>query len=187
MECYRARELIQEKLARKLDAGLAQALAGHLAGCPGCRAFESGMGALDSLMSGEPLEDAPEGFAARVRQAASRRRRKALSFERRNLRIAAACVAAALLLVAFVPFFVGLPPAEELTGRLASIAPPVPGSAPGLAEALEGIESSWDSVSRIEIPAFGLTGALMALLGALAAAMVMAEAVYFALPYRRKR
>jgi hypothetical protein len=204
MECYRARELIQEKLEGGLDATLQSELAGHLAGCDDCRAFEKGMEALDSALRRQPLEDAPEGFAAKVAAAASRDRMKVLTYERRNLRIAAACVAAALIIVTLLPFFVALPDAAaisetlavappsipakaELSARVKELAPGVPKSAPTLDDAVAGIRSSWKTVSSLEIPRIELTGSMILILAVLAAAGVAFEAFYLVRPLWRKK
>ena len=204
MECIKARELIQEKLQGELNARERHELNAHLAECRECRMFKEGMGALDSLMSREPMLDAPAGFAAGVAAVASRRHRRVLTFERRNLRIAAACVAAALVFAALLPFFITLPGTGELTEKLASvtpaipettdlrgqltdIAPAVPDTAPSVSGAVASIQSSWESVSGVEIPTIGFTGTLMFMLAALAAAAAALEAVYLTLPVRRKR
>jgi anti-sigma factor RsiW len=204
MECFHARELIQEKLEGELDAQLAHELKAHLVTCHKCRDFERGIEVLDTLMSREPLESAPEGFSARVIEAASRRRRRVLTYERKNLRVAAACVAAALVIAAILPFFVVLPEASALTekiaaitpaitdtaqlaGGLADIAPPMPESAPTVADAVQGIQTTWDTLSDIEIPVLGLSGTLVLILAAFAAAAVALEAAYLALPIGRRK
>lgn len=204
MECYRAKELIQEKLDGGLDTGLQDKLGEHLAGCAGCRAFEKGMAALDTALSRQPLEDAPEGFSARVAAAASRDRLKLLTYERRNLRIAAACIAAALVIVALLPFFVVLPDAsaitqtlvlappaipdkDELTARARDFAPRVPDSAPTLDDAVAGIRSSWEAVASLDIPEPELTGSLILVLAVLAAAGAAFEAFYLVRPFWRKK
>ncbi len=204
MECYRAKELIQEKLEGGLDAGLKSELGEHLAVCPACRAFEKSLKVLDTALRSQPFEDAPEGFAARVAAAASRDRMKVITYERRNLRIAAACVAAALIVVALLPFFIALPSTSELTERLAAaapalpdasyvpttlsdIAPRIPESAPTFADAADHLKSSWNSLKTLDIPSLGLTGTLVVILAALAAAALAFEAFYFVLPHWRKK
>ena len=204
MECHRARELIQEKLEGELNASLLQELSEHLAACTGCRAFEKGITALDTALSRQPLEDAPEGFAARVTAAAARDKMKVFTYERRNLRIAAACVAAALVIAAVLPFFVALPSTSEVTERLAAaapalpdasyvpttlsdIAPQIPESAPTLADAADHLKSSWNSLRTLEIPSLGLSGTLVLLLAVLAAAALAFEAFYFVIPHWRRK
>lgn len=204
MECSDARELIQERLAGELDSESAQALEEHLAGCPNCRDLAAGISKLDTLLSGEPMLEVPEGFGARVLAAASRRRRSVVVVERRNLRIAAACVAAALLFAAILPLLVVLPEraeiteklaaltpqlgeAAQLTGRLAEMAPALPESTPTLASTVEGVQSSWNSITDIELPRPGLTGTIMLLLGIFGAVALAFEAAYLTLWARRKR
>jgi anti-sigma factor RsiW len=204
MECHRARELIQERLEGGLEAGPQRELGEHLAGCTGCRAFGKGVEALDTALKRQPLEDAPEGFAARVAAAASRDRMKVLTYERRNLRIAAACIAAAMVIAAFLPFFVALPDAaaitetlavappsipdkDELSARVRDFAPRVPDSAPTLDDAVAGIRSSWEAVNTLEIPKPELAGSLMLVLAVLAAAGAAFEAFYLVRPFWRKR
>jgi anti-sigma factor RsiW len=204
MECYRARELIQEKLAGGLDASLQSELDEHLTGCDACQAFEKGMAKLNDALKRQPLEDAPDGFAARVAAAAKRDRMKILTYERRNLRIAAACIAAVLVVAVMLPFFVALPSTSEVTESLAAaapalpdasyvpttlsdFAPQIPESAPTLADAADHLKSSWNSLKTLEIPSLGLSGTLVLLLAVLAAAALAFEAFYFVMPHWRKK
>jgi len=204
MECYRAKELIQEKLEGGLDAVLLRELGEHLAACAECRTFEKGIAALDTALNNQPLEDAPEGFAEKVAAAAARDRIKILTYEHRNLRIAAACVAAALVIVALLPFFVVLPDTSAITERLAvappalpdktelsarvrELAPKVPDSAPTLDDAVAGIRSSWETVKSFDIPKPELTGSLILVLAVLAAAGAAFEAFYLVRPLWRKK
>lgn len=188
MECDKARELIQERLGAALDAKAQGELGAHLEGCPECRAFESGLEKLHSLLAGEPLRAVPAGFGERVVETARRRRVRALSSERRNLWAGAACAAAAVVVLAILPFLVELPQTGDITGRLATMLPELPQSAPSVADALGGVESSWRSLSEITtMPPPGLTGTLVLLLCAFAAAAAGLEAVYLTLPYWRKR
>jgi len=126
MDCFNARDLIQEKLEGSLDARLEPKLEAHLVNCRECRDFEQGIETLNTLLSREPLEKVPEGFYARVVEAAARHRRKTLVYERKNLRVAAACVAAALVIAAILPFFIVLPEASAITGEIAAITPAIP-------------------------------------------------------------
>jgi hypothetical protein len=204
MECYHARELIQEKLEGELDVRLVPELKAHLVTCHECRDFERGIEILDTLMAREPLEKVPEELKIKITQAASRHRRKVIVYERKNLRIAAACIAAALVIAAILPFFVVLPEASAITkeivamtpaipdttdlrSKLAELALPVPESAPTVAEAVQGVQSTWDTFSDLEIPALGLPGTLLLILGVFAVAAVALEAAYLGLPIRRKK
>lgn len=204
MNCLDARELIQEKLDGQLDASLLHRLKEHLTRCHVCRDYESAIEVLDSALARQPLEEVPEGFAARVAENAFRRRGKMVASERRNLRIAAACVAAALVFAAILPFFITLPQASEfgdrlaaiapevtdpavLSSEIASIAPPLPESTPTFSDAVVNIRSSLDAFSGIEIPVLGLTGTLVLMLGAFAAIASVLEALYLGLPYWRRR
>jgi anti-sigma factor RsiW len=204
MNCRRARELIQEKLEGELNAELQHALKSHLIKCHNCRAYEAGIEQLDSLLSRQPVVKPPEGFAARVASAAGRKRRALVTVERRNLRVAAACVAAVLVIAAIMPMLVALPSTEELTDNLVAMAPALPDSsylpsslsdlAPQLpesgltlADAADHLKYSLDSLGSVEIPSLGLTNTLILILAALAGAAIAFQAVYFIMPHRRRR
>lgn len=204
MECEKAKGLIQEKLAGALNAKVQGGLNAHLQGCRECRAFGAGLEKLDALLAGEPLREVPAGFSRRVVEAARRRQVKALSFERRNMWAGAACAAAAVVVLAILPFLVELPQAavvaeeiaaavprlpetSQITDELAAILPELPQSVPTLSGTISGVEVPWRSFSEISVPSLALTGTFMLLLGAFATAAAGLEAVYLALPYWRKR
>lgn len=204
MECFHARELIQEKLEGSLDARLEPKLEAHLINCHECRDFEQGIETLNTLLSREPLEEVPEGFSTRVAEAAARRRRKILTYERKNLRVAAACVATVLAALLLLPYFISipdpatmkeellamtpvLPDSSNLPNSLSDLAPQIPETSPILTSAANQLKDSWDSLSTVQIPSLGLTGMLFFMLAALAAVAAAFEAVYFALPYRRRK
>jgi len=205
MNCDYARELIQEKLGGGLDAGLQHELKKHLVDCHACRDYEKKLETLDLMLSREPMDKAPEGFAERVAKAVLEKRRKALASERRSLRVAAALVAALLLgAVVLLPFFVTLPATSEVTKKLAmlkpeipetidikekisGLAPEMPQSAPTFASAVETVQSSWALLPEMQLPELGLTGTAILIFGILAAVAAALEAAYLSLSYRRKK
>lgn len=66
-ECLDVQELLQRRLdGESLDAGEQEAIAGHLATCAGCRAFERDMQQLAGVIARLPLQAAPPALVPHI-------------------------------------------------------------------------------------------------------------------------